>query len=71
MALDVFGGDDRRNQGLACLALGGDQGVLDHQRVVGDRHLQHLTRTLFFGLGRGGHHGRRRQRDERQGQAVG
>ncbi len=58
MALDIFGGDDRRTQGLACLAFGGDQGVLDYQRVVGDRHLQHLTRTLFFGLGRGGHHGR-------------
>ncbi|MNW68083.1 hypothetical protein D3C74_467780 [compost metagenome] len=58
MALDVFGGDDRRTQGLACLALGGDQGVLDHQRVIGDRHLQYLTRALLFGLGHGGHHGR-------------
>ncbi|MNH01051.1 hypothetical protein D3C79_602610 [compost metagenome] len=71
VALDVLGRDDRRAQGLSRLALGGDQGVLDHQRVVGDGRFHYLTRTPLLGLCRSRQHGRRRQRDERQGQAVG
>ncbi|MNM39878.1 hypothetical protein D3C81_506670 [compost metagenome] len=71
MTLDVFFGDDRRTQGLPRFALGGDEGVLDDQGLFRRSHFQHFTRAWLFGLSGGRDHGRRRQRDERQGQAVG
>ncbi|MNO53188.1 hypothetical protein D3C76_436260 [compost metagenome] len=71
VTLDVFFGDDRRTQCLPRLALGGDEGVLDDQGIFSSRYFQHFTRALLFGVGCGRDHGRRGQRDERQGQAVG